>query len=505
MKLSKELLTLFAGSEHRHGVVLPTTTVRDNGKREVKYSSAEGPATEDLWEHHIAGRSGLGVYPIRRGSNDVRFGAIDIDSYQEKDFHRKLATLIEQAKLPMVLCLSKSGGAHIYLFCKDWVPAKTMVKKLSAIAAYLGYGSAEIFPAQSKLEEGTPHGNFINMPYYNGIMDNRYALDSKLNALSVEDFVAYAKERVVTISELEKLEIKLEAIFEDGPPCLNCIFSRIRQQEDLGHRNTILFQCAVYAHLRWPGEAEQKKREDFILAMNNNFSQPLPLNELLSTILRRGKDAKLAEYKYQCSRTPLREHCDSLTCKNRKYGIGAYNAPSLTQIQKLKTEPPIWLLNVNGDTLRLESDELIDYTKFSKKIMEATNVVPPLLKKAEWQVQLNELLKNVKEVEVSKEYTPTGMAISHIFNFLSERSKLNSESKMEDLNRSLVHVESDRAYFRLVDIYDWLASKKFNHFKQHQITDILVHHYQATEYRPNISPRPRAFSIPKKYTEEMPQ
>jgi hypothetical protein len=48
-------------------------------------------------------------------TTNVRWGCIDIDSYAGFD-HQKLINKIKQFKLPLVVCRSKSGGAHVFLF-----------------------------------------------------------------------------------------------------------------------------------------------------------------------------------------------------------------------------------------------------------------------------------------------------------------------------------------------------------------------------------------------------
>ena len=41
-------------------------------------------------------------------------------------------------KLPLIVCRSKSGGAHVFLFTSDYVSAKLMRDKLVQIRAVLG-------------------------------------------------------------------------------------------------------------------------------------------------------------------------------------------------------------------------------------------------------------------------------------------------------------------------------------------------------------------------------
>ena len=88
------------------------------------------------------------------------------------------------------MCLSKSGGAHLYMFMVQSVSAKEIQFKLSEMATALGYPSAEVFPKQIELfvkegEEKRDTGSWINLPYHGR---NRYALNDDGSAASLEKF-----------------------------------------------------------------------------------------------------------------------------------------------------------------------------------------------------------------------------------------------------------------------------------------------------------------------------
>jgi hypothetical protein len=84
------------------------------------------------------------------------------------------------------LCRSKSGGAHVFCFTNEFVPASLMRAKLQAMASILGYAKTEIFPKQNnvKAERGDV-GNFLNMPYHGGNKSVRYAVDDKGNSMTM--------------------------------------------------------------------------------------------------------------------------------------------------------------------------------------------------------------------------------------------------------------------------------------------------------------------------------
>ena len=96
-----------------------------------------------MWQKHLDGKDSLGVIPIN-DDNKCKWGCIDIDSYAGFD-HKKLINKIKQFNLPLIVCRSKSGGAHVFLFTKDYVSASLMQDKLNEIRSVLGYGGSEVF------------------------------------------------------------------------------------------------------------------------------------------------------------------------------------------------------------------------------------------------------------------------------------------------------------------------------------------------------------------------
>ena len=89
-------------------------------------------------------------------------GCIDIDEYDLD--HLSLIKSIRDLKLPVIVCRSKSGGAHVFLFTKENIPASLMQSKLKQMALVLGYEGSEIFPKQTEiLVERGDTGNFFKL------------------------------------------------------------------------------------------------------------------------------------------------------------------------------------------------------------------------------------------------------------------------------------------------------------------------------------------------------
>ena len=140
--------SLFAGLERAHG----TYEIKDSradGKLTGKAITVRENVTLQHWKDHLAGVKGLGIIPINDNSK-VKFGAIDVDEYAELDL-KELSKKLEDLKLPLIPCRSKSGGVHLYLFCKEWVSAQLVKTKLEELSAALGFGGCEVFPKQIQI------------------------------------------------------------------------------------------------------------------------------------------------------------------------------------------------------------------------------------------------------------------------------------------------------------------------------------------------------------------
>ena len=142
----------------------------ENGKQKGKAFIVRGTVTDELWKNHLEGKgAALGIIPITE-DNDCRWGCIDIDEYNFD--HSKLIQSIRTSNLPLIVCRSKSGGAHVFLFTKENIPASLMQSKLKEMAIILGYEGSEIFPKQTEiLVDRGDTGNFLNLPYYNDMKE----------------------------------------------------------------------------------------------------------------------------------------------------------------------------------------------------------------------------------------------------------------------------------------------------------------------------------------------
>ena len=377
---------IFKGLERAHGCTKVGPTNNNGEKVKGQSFVVREPVTDELWLKHLQGKQSLGIIPIN-DDNECVWGCVDIDSYAGFD-HKKLIEKIKQFKLPLVVCRSKSGGAHVFLFSEKPVNAERMRDKLTEIKTLLGYGGSEVFPKQIRLKSQDDTGNFLNLPYFNGDDTTRYAFKEDGSAASLEEFYGIYN----NVKQLDVGLVKVQrpqSEFSDGPPCIE-LMSMNKIPE--GGRNNAMFHYGVYAKKKWPSEWKSR------LTMFNISASQFPLSESEIDIIKKQHDKK--EWGYKCNDTPMCNLCDKKLCKTRKYGIGEELVfPLLADLQKIKLEKPYYYLNVDGERLFLENVKYLkQQSLFQEACMEQLDFKPPTVKPKDWDMIINPLMKNHEPV-----------------------------------------------------------------------------------------------------------
>ncbi len=474
------MLELFKGSDLAHGRSEMTKQITAKGKHEAKSWTEKRPAELKDWERHLAGEAGIGIMPLN-SENRVLWGAIDVDIYRGFSIEQ-LNQKIQQARLPLVLCRSKSGGPHIFLFLREPVPAVEMIEKLDSIAGFLGFGTSEIFPKQAMVsqdDKSPDFGSWINMPYFGGTQFLRYALDPENKAITtIPRFREYARSRRLTAEELKKLAPpEPEAVFPDGPPCLNQIFSE-RPSEN---RNILLANAIVYAKKAFPENWKEQ-----VDRYNSKFAEPLGSAEIETLKKSYGKK----DYRYQCSKPPLCNYCDSSRCRKTKHGVGGGDfLPATRSLSMVDTTPPIWYLDVTLPDSRairisLSTEELQNPRLFQRRCMETIQQMPPMMSNEDWQLLVAQLMQHCTKIEVPPEMSPTGQFLELLQDFLQNRATTES---WENLLRGQPYKDAANFYFRAKDLTTFLNQQRFTLLKSHEIAAVLKTTLKATNDARKIS------------------
>jgi hypothetical protein len=428
----------------------------DSGKQNGKAFVIRKPPTDDLWKKHLDGvEPSLGIIPIR-ADNTCTWGCIDIDQYPLD--HAGLVAKIRKLELPLVVCRSKSGGAHVFLFVAEPIQAAEMQRYLNACAAILGESGREIFPKQAEiLVDRGDTGNFLNLPYFAGDDGMRYAIKDDGSAASLEEFYGIYDTYVQTPPLKHPEEPKQpDHPIKDGPPCLQALCS---QGFPEGTRNNGLFNIGVYLKKAFPTDWESK-----LFEYNQKFlSPPLGMTEL-QTI---SKQVSKKEYKYKCKDAPINSFCNSGLCRTRKFGVGADgpDSPQMGALSKYNSEPPLWFIDVNGKRVELETDHLFNQAMFQKACLERINIVPPTLKRNDWETLLNSLLREMVELEqiheASEDTTITGRFTELVEDFTTHLQQAMDKDEIL-LGRPWTHEDEAMVYFRIKDLEAHLKRNNFS-------------------------------------------
>jgi hypothetical protein len=459
MDQADKLNNIFYGSSRAHGSFLPDN-ITNGQKTQGKAKTIKTVGAEiSHWQEHLEGKLGLGIIPIDE-ENEVKWGAIDVDQYS-LDLN-KLVKKIEEFELPLIVCRSKSGGAHIYCFVSEKIPAGKMQDKLREVAAGLGYGGVEIFPKQREiLVDRGDLGSWLNMPYFDGENSLRYGLSKKGKALSLDKFIEFVAERTLTPEELETLEIPIIDDVKDGPPCLQVL---LKQGFPEGTRNNGLFNVGVYLKKsnpeKWEEEIEDYNRKYVI--------PPLPAGEVLSLI----STLKKKEYNYKCGDEPIRSFCNVTQCRMRKYGVGTSGStPNFSSLSKLDTKPPLWFLSIDDKRLELTTEQLQNQVKFQRVCMETLNIMPPRTNDRAWQNLIQNLMTSGMEViEVSQDVTIEGQFMELLESFCTDMAQANTR---DEIILGKPYTEDGKTYFRIRDLREYLVKHRFTELETNKIASKL--------------------------------
>ena len=437
---------IFQGNNSAYGQLILSGSTNDKGKADGKAFIKRQTVTDDLWEDHLAGKDpALGVIPINE-NNECKWGCIDVDVYNVD--HLVLMRNIKGLSFPLVTFRSKSGGAHLFLFTKEFIPASLMQAKLKAMAEALGYAGSEIFPKQTEiLVERGDTGNFLNLPYHGGIRGLRYAIKAGGEAASLESFYSIYDEWVQTREQVEEIvvkETKVQEAFEQGPPCLNKLAVDGFGE---GSRNNSLFNIAVFckkAFEDWENQVGQYNQK--------YMDPPLSYQEVqlvIKSVTKKGYD------KYRCKEQPICGVCNAAKCRTKKFGVGfeEEQMPELDTLTKITSNPPQWFLNVGGKRVELKTEQLHNPNLFAIAVLDQANVVSPIPKAQDWrEVYLKTLMQNLQEIEPLESLDPINQIVNLLYDFTVNRPAARTK---EDMLNKMSWTDDGYTYFRMDDFYSF--------------------------------------------------
>lgn len=460
------MMSLFEGYADAHGTHGTTDrNLAKGGKLEIKKSArtVREPVTEELWQRHLDGTRALGIIPIRADQRCV-WGCIDVDRY-DMDL-AETAAEVERRKLPLVICRTKSGGAHAFLFLDQPEAASDVRLVLKQMAASMGWGDCEIFPKQNQiLIERGDLGNWLNMPYLGGDKTERYAVKKTMAGYSLSEFLDLAegaRTRLEVGREYTEPRGSNKEGLEDGPPCLQHLTSVGFPD---GTRNKGLFALGVFCKRKypdsWQDELERYNRE--------SMRPPLPSGEVAEVI----KNLEKKDYQYTCKDEPLQSYCNSTLCRMRRFGVGNSEMyPVVSGLSKLETDPPIWFLDIDEERIELSTRQLQNYREFQQACMEQITVMYMPMRAETWTAMVGEAMQNALIIEASPDMSVRGHFMELLETFCTDRHA--AETRDEILfGKPWLDQEEGRHYFQLKGLMSMLDREGFRVWGRNKVGSIL--------------------------------
>jgi len=402
-QLLERFMALFKGSTRSYGQWVPSSG---------EMFSNMAKCGEKQYLAHLRGERGLGLVPIM-DDNTCWFAAIDLDCHDEAtdppiDFEA-VAARIDELKLPLTVCKSKSGtGAHCYLFGVEPLSCTLVSQALVRWSAQIGYAGHEIFPKQTRLVmDGNELqlGNWINLPYF-AARDTRRFARAGGQQLDIGQFLDRAESLRVTPTQLTG---EGAADHNEAPPCFQRM---VAEGVPDGFRNEALYHATVY--LRRAFSDDWKDRA--MLFNEQSIQTPLPGVEAERTI----KSAGRRDYRYKCNQEPCKGLCNRTVCLTRKFGItpenvvgdpGAPPMPEITAVRRYNSEPPRYELTADNVVVSCNSDTLQLWRLLRKRLADALlRTMPAMKEDAFEQVVLARMFSMVETVIVPEEASPAGLA-----------------------------------------------------------------------------------------------
>jgi len=486
--MERKFIEYFTGLQRNFGIADLTKTIKDpvTGKLKPEYGWSKQPITDQYYLDHLNGDKSIGIQPCN-DEGMVRFGTIDIDSKDYKDFSiKKYLDIIKQYDLPLIPVKSKSGGLHLYLFLKEPVKAIIIKKFLEGLLFTLKLPlKTEIYPKQTELGQDSEgkfiDGNFINLPYYN--KTERIAINFDGKPFTFEQFIQVIEANLKTSSELEEFSIAhVKTVlqggpseFDDGPPCLQIM---TKSPLDDG-RDRWLYNYMVFAKKRYQDKWEEMvvdaPKKYFLKDSNGLVVDDWSEKKVRDKIRSWKKDSTKG---YTCTQEPIANFCMKSECVKRKYGFLSDRKvlfPKLSSLVKIKYPEPEYTFNVelpNGESRNVKArnvKQIVLQEEIRSIIAAAADFVPPKVKSNDFQEVLDSLFPPTEELSPPKGTTPDEQLEEYLKEYVNgPQAKSNASFKTGS-----VLIEGEYAYFKYQGFYKFLKVKDWKEDKSKTAEKII--------------------------------
>ncbi len=238
-------------------------------------------------------------------------------------------------------------------------------------------------------------------------------------------------------------------LFENGPPCLQTLH---QLGFPSGSNKDALFNIGIYLKKRYPDDWET-----YMMTFNLHLKPPLSDDLVEATT----KSLKKKDYNYTCAKAPICNHCNKILCRTRMFGIGQEEwsiAIDPSSVFKVLTDPPFWIIGINGHRINLTADDWSSQTLFAKKCMEHTDYYPGKLSSGRWRETVNSILETATPITPPPEASPSGELEYYLEQFCTVMAQAETR---EEILTGKPFTEDGYTHFRSADFKKYLEAQHF--------------------------------------------
>tara|TARA_Y100000296_G_scaffold71171_1_gene86419 strand:- start:4155 stop:4892 length:738 start_codon:yes stop_codon:yes gene_type:complete len=182
---------------------------------------------------------------------------------------------------------------------------------------------------------------------------------------------------------------------------------------------------------------------------------PLDVGEINTLI--ESLDGK--DYRYKCKDEPVNSFCNAKKCSMREFGVGDNTpTPEIKEIRKYDSDPPIYFVSLDGDSVEVDDATLHDPEKFSLACMNQIGMPMMPVPKHTWRKLLITLFKKALEPISAPESSKLEVQFTEI---LADYINKAPGKEMEDILRGIAYTDKEGStFFQFKSFWRYLLKTK---------------------------------------------
>ena len=183
-----------------------------------------------------------------------------------------------------------------------------------------------------------------------------------------------------------------------------------------------------------------------------------------------GKSANKRGYDYRCRKPPIAAHCNRRECVRQKLGVDD-NMPILS-LTKLDGDPVLWLFELQGKRIMLETRELMTQKLFQEKVGQAINDYPRTMTQKKKKQKNGEAMRNCDVQVVDDDDTSVGIFKQLVFGYARGQARTTTKEQLLESNSPLITGDGE-VWMKLRGLMRHLDNQGFKYKSEHHLSQML--------------------------------